>query len=58
MIWLQGLKPTTEQRNCAGAEAPASAIAIDMLSYEQARQKVIEQVGKKRGLRASLAVSV
>jgi molybdopterin molybdotransferase len=29
-----------------------------MLSYEQARQKVIEQVGKKRGPRATLAVSV
>jgi molybdopterin molybdotransferase len=29
-----------------------------MLSYEQARQKVIEQVGKKRGPRATLGVSV
>jgi len=29
-----------------------------MLSYEQARQKVIEQVGKKRGPRAMLGVSV
>ncbi|MFI5058689.1 MAG: gephyrin-like molybdotransferase Glp [Candidatus Acidiferrales bacterium] len=29
-----------------------------MFSYEQARQKVIEQVGKKRGPRATLAVSV
>lgn len=29
-----------------------------MLSYEQARQKVIEQVGKKRGPRATLSVSV
>jgi molybdopterin molybdotransferase len=29
-----------------------------MLSYQQARQKVIEQVGKKRGPRATLAVSV
>src|SRR4029077_17740288 len=31
---------------------------MPMLSYEQARQKVIEQVGKKRGPRATLAVSV
>jgi molybdopterin molybdotransferase len=29
-----------------------------MLSYEQARQKVIEQVGKNRGPRATLGVSV
>jgi molybdopterin molybdotransferase len=29
-----------------------------MLSYEQARRKVIEQIGKKRGPRATLAVSV
>jgi molybdopterin molybdotransferase len=29
-----------------------------MLSYQQARQKVIEQVGKKRGPRGTLAVSV
>jgi molybdopterin biosynthesis enzyme len=29
-----------------------------MLSYEQARQKVIEQVGKKRGPRATFVVSV
>jgi len=29
-----------------------------MLSHEQARQKVIEQVGKKRGPRATLGVSV
>lgn len=29
-----------------------------MLSYEQARQKVIEQVGKKRGPRTTLAISV
>jgi molybdopterin molybdotransferase len=29
-----------------------------MLSYEQARRKVIEQVGKKRGPRATLTVSV
>ena len=29
-----------------------------MLSYEQARQKVIEQVGKKRGPRSTLAISV
>src|SRR5260370_9026568 len=29
-----------------------------MLSYEQARQKVIEQVGKKRGPRVTFVVSV
>src|SRR5713226_5445887 len=29
-----------------------------MLSYEQARNKVIEQVGKKRGPRATTVVSV
>jgi molybdopterin molybdotransferase len=31
---------------------------MPMLSYEQARQKVIEQVGKKRGPRGTLAVSI